>query len=381
MADHDDDSVELALLAHDLRTPLAAMRLTAELIGNALNKAQTEQLAILVRSIDALTQMTGELIKAAEPGTSPESAPVRIADIVSDVAGLFQAAAGAKNLLLETSVEDAARDCLTRHGGALRRVLATLVDNAVKYTPEGGVRVEIRALAPDDAGRAWVSVAVADSGPGIDAAERARLFRPFVRGRHGRETGPGTGLGLWGTEHLVREIGGALQLTRSETGGSRFEVEVPCEGQGTGDAAPATATRRPAALPHPAHVLIVDDNDTNCRLLEALLESFGITSQIANSGEQAIEMVGKGSFDAALLDLHMPGMSGVETAEELRHLRSEADLPLIAVTAAAESVSDERLRQVGFQDVLTKPLSPAALFEALEVARQARRRREDQDER
>jgi CheY-like chemotaxis protein len=169
-------------------------------------------------------------------------------------------------------------------------------------------------------------------------------------------------------------MNGRLTLARSETGGSRFNVEIPLgEGddgllQAEADQHGTSETSEDASVTGPlsAHVLIVDDNETNCRLLAALLESFGISSEAARSGEQAVGLVQKSDFDAALLDLHMPGMSGVETAEALGSLRP--DLPLIAVTAALESVGDTRLRDAGFREILTKPLSPAALFEAMKLA-------------
>jgi two-component system, sensor histidine kinase len=383
MADPVDDSVKLALLAHDLRTPLAAMHLTAELIGNgSLDVAQAEQLSTLIRSIDALTQMTTELLSAAEPGAGAEQAWSRVAEIVGESADLFSVAAEAKDLSFNVSIDATARGCISAQGGALRRVIASLLDNAIKYTPEGGVEVGLKLLQPgeiegsSDDTIPWVCVSVLDSGPGIDREEQARLFRPFVRGQHGRNTVPGTGLGLWGTAQLVSEMGGRLLLGQPETGGSRFDVQIPVALEGT-ERQPLTKETSVSSVADlagrlPGHVLIVDDNDTNCRLLAALLESFGVTSEIAKSGEQAIGFVQKASFEAVLLDLNMPGMSGLETAEELRNLRTESDLPLIAVTAALESIGDKRLRQAGFQDVLTKPLSPAALYEALEHARRLR---------
>ncbi|WP_269585105.1 ATP-binding response regulator [Roseibium sp. Sym1] len=379
MADRDEDGVKLALLAHDLRTPLAAMRLTAELIGKGpLNGTQSEQLSILIRSIDALTQMTGDLVAEAGPGTAPEGAPSRVDVVVGEVTDLFQIAANAKGLTLELQVGEGGRDLWTGKSAALRRVLTTLLDNAVKYTATGGVHVELTGYEAGDAEHgdaARARLSVTDSGPGIDPEEGARLFRPFVRGRHGRETGAGSGLGLWGTELLVEDMNGHLTLERPERGGSRFVVDFPVAREG--EALPASSGSTPAeqpvsALP-PMHVLVVDDNETNCRLLSALLESFGITADVARSGEQAIALAEKGRYDAALLDLHMPEMSGVETAEQLRVFRSERELPLIAVTAALESAGDHRLEEAGFQHMLTKPLSPADLYAAMQLVHRLKR--------
>jgi len=375
MADQDEDSVKLALLAHDLRTPLAAMRLTAELIGTGpLNDTQSEQLSILIRSIDALTQMTGDLVAEAGPGAAAEGAPGRVDEVVREVADLFQVAASAKGLSLKVTVDDNARGLWMVRGASLRRVVTTLLDNAVKYTSDGGITVGLSALQANDgelAEQLLARLTVSDSGPGIDPEEGARLFRPFVRGRHGRKTGAGSGLGLWGTEQMMHDLNGRLSLERPEGGGSRFVVEFPVEADGQDRpaepcAAPPQAETTGLA---PMHALIVDDNETNCRLLAALLESFGITTDSARSGEQAIALVKKGGYDAALLDLHMPDMSGVETAERLRALRGETELPLIAVTAALEAVGDRQLREAGFREMLTKPLSPAALYEAMDLAR------------
>lgn len=374
MADQDEDSVKLALLAHDLRTPLAAMRLTAELIGTGpLNATQTEQLSILIRSIDALTQMTGDLVAEAGPGKVTEGAPCRVDGIVREVTDLFQVAANAKGLSLDVSVEDAAQDLWTSRTASLRRVVTTLLDNAVKYTGEGGIKVVLTALRLEDCqdpAQVMVRLSVTDSGPGIDPEEGARLFRPFVRGRHGRETGAGSGLGLWGTELMMQDMQGRLYLERPEGGGSRFVVEFPAGTDGEHLPAETNVLPEPTETKGlaPMHALVVDDNETNCRLLSALLESFGITTDVARSGEQAIDLVRQRGYDAALLDLHMPDMSGVETAERLRALRGETELPLIAVTAALEAVGDQQLRDAGFQDMLTKPLSPAALYEAMDLA-------------
>lgn len=379
MADHDDDGVKLALLAHDLRTPLSAMRLTAELIGNGpLDVSQAEHLSTLIRSIDALTDMTDALIQKAEPGKDAGEVLNRVSEIVAESADLFRAAADAKSLAFDVGIEDAACACLTPHGGTVRRVVAALLDNAIKYTERGRVELNLQILTAESgqvsAERAseWISLSISDSGPGIDAEERARLFRPFVRGRRGRETGQGSGLGLWGTAQLVEEISGRFLLTSSDLGGARFEIQIPVTtGESGLPISSARAEQETGSIAGllPEHVLIVDDNDTNCRLLAALLESFSITAEIAKSGEEALALVEENAFDAVLLDLNMPGMSGVDTAIALRKVRSQVELPLIAVSAASDTVGEARLRDAGFQEVLAKPLAPRTLYEAMERTR------------
>ena len=376
MADHDEDSVELALLAHDLRTPLSAMRLTAELIGNGpLDVTQAEHLSVLIRSIDALSEMTGGLIQSAEPDQKVETLESRVAEVLAETADLFRVPAEVKGLFFEVSIEETARGLTSEHGSVIRRVLSALLDNAIKYTGNGGVSVNLGlpATAPaDDSLVSWVSLVVSDSGPGMEAEERARLFRPFARGRHGQTAGPGSGLGLWGSSQLVKEIGGRMTLSEAPSGGCRFEVQFPVnspEKVTENDAVAREDKPIPGSDNRPAHVLIVDDNETNCRLLAALLESFGVRSEAAKSGQEAISLVQEQAFDAVLLDLHMPGMSGVDTAMKLQAIDAAKDLPLIAVSAAADAVGKDKLKGAGFQDILTKPLIPRTLYEALEKIR------------
>ena len=361
----------LALLAHDLRTPLAAMKLTAGLIArDGLTELQAERLEILVRSIDALDDMAGELVRDPQKtaGSSPGAADLR--EIVSETGGLLRAAAVAKGLEFSLSIPEAGVPVEGAKAAPLRRIIGALLDNAIKYTDARRVAIRLELFEPDDGPQA--RVIITDTGPGIDPAEREQLFRPFVRGKTGRAKTGGSGLGLWGAVQLAKEVGGHLRLVpdgQAEAGtGCQFELTLPLTSitGGSASADEGSASPEPVAG---IHVLIVDDNDTNRRLLAALLESFSITNDQADSGEEAVRMVAKGTYDAVLLDLHMPGLDGMETAEAIRTGKSGQNVPLIAVTAAAETADEKRMRAAGFADMIAKPLSPAKLFTVLEHAR------------
>ena len=376
MPDRDDEAVKLALLAHDLRTPLAAMRLTAELIGSKpLDADQFEKLSILLRSIDALTEMTGELVEAVRSEQVPVPSRQGVADIVHDCAELFRIAADEKGLIFRLHIEPAVHGLVTTHATELRRIVTTLLDNAVKYTDQGSVVVDVSEGNPFDAERTgedadFVCVSMTDTGPGIDSEEETRLFRPFSRGKRGLETTEGSGLGLWGAVTQARQLEGQLCLVRPEAGGSRFELRIPAQkGAATPRQTGLESIPRAENAASATHVLIVDDNETNCRLMSALMESFGYSFDVVHSGEDALNALPGKGYDAVLLDLNMPGKSGVDTAQEIKADAAYSDLPLIAVTAALEVVGEGRLRAVGFQDVIAKPLSPAELFAALERAR------------
>jgi len=374
MAGGTGDGDDFALVVHDLRTPLSAMRLTAELIGRGdLDARQSELLVTLVSAIDGLTDMTAGLLKSENGARLPTAAsrPVLLADLLQNVAGLLEGLATRKGLLLKTSIPEEARLAAAHHPVKLRRILTTLIDNAVKYTDRGQITVSL--LPAEGSGTGLAEIHVADSGPGIPNEERHRIFNKGVRGSTGLSSGQGHGLGLWGARLLAREIGGQLSLEDGETGGACFKLLLPVANAPSRD----TPAPGPEAIPGgEAHVLVVDDNDTNRRLLAALLESFGITCDQASGGKAALEKLQKADFDAVLLDLHMPDMDGIATAEAVRNLPQGKDVPLIAVTAALESVGDKRLRLAGFREVLTKPIAPTHLYDAMELARRHHRRQQ-----
>ncbi|WP_299478357.1 hybrid sensor histidine kinase/response regulator [uncultured Roseibium sp.] len=376
MPDHDDDNARLALLAHDLRTPLFAMRLTADLIGNgSLDDDQAEKLAILIKSIDSLTEMTGDLVETASAGHASSTGPQSIIALVTECADLFRIAAENKGLAFDVRIDAQLRDLWTAHPIELRRILMAVLDNAIKYTETGKVSVSVQQSMHSEAGdqnrtdQAFACIAVSDTGPGIDPDEEVHLFRPFSRGRRGASAVAGHGLGLWGATRLVEVLRGRLFLRRPADGGSCFEIHIPAS---TSEAAPVpeaapglTASNKENTRGLKAHVLIVDDNATNCRLMAALLETFGCTFDVSQSGEDALALIGARDYDAILLDLNMPGKSGIETALEVKADPSKSGLPLIAVTAALEGVSERQLREAGFRETVTKPLSPTDLYAAL----------------
>ncbi len=364
-----DDPVandKLALLAHDLRTPLSAMRLTAELIGREpLSPTQRDRLELLISSMEALGDLTGELVQTQEQAGEGKRA---LHDIVSDTGKLFRAAAEAKGLTL--LIKPLPNGLVIKQGQAatLRRVMTILLDNAVKYTDTGSITLAASLLPADPGLPQVIRISIADTGPGIAPAERDHIFKLYARGTTGMARSRGSGLGLWGATRLISDLGGKLRLVSPRAGGCRFEIDLPVDYGVSGGREEETDNK----LPGEAHVLIVDDNDTNRRLLSALLESFSISCDQAASGAEALKMMPDTRYDAVLLDLHMPEMDGLETAQKIKALENQTDVPLIAVTAALESVGDKRLHQAGFIEVLAKPLSPSHLFQAMEHARQRR---------
>ncbi|GGB38928.1 hypothetical protein GCM10011316_08700 [Roseibium aquae] len=365
-----------------MRTPLAAMRLTAELIAKEpLSDTQRTRLEILVRAIDNLTGMTSSLVYAGASGGPPQAEPAGVHNLLEDTANLFRLAANANGLVLTTNFDPTLEGSVTLYPGHLTRTVATLLDNAIKYTGNGMVHLSAccRIRDPASSGGIVLEVTVTDTGPGLKEADIDSVFKPYVRGTAARHAaGGGAGLGLWGASELLKEVGGTMEVSSPEQGGCQFVISFPVT---AGEAAHAAAFAEMPAKPTfdgplNGHFLVVDDNGTNRRLLAALLESFGASLQEAGNGREALDAAANNSFDAILLDLHMPGMSGIDVARHLNETANGSRPAVIAVTAAHESADPETLRETGIDTVIAKPISPAALYgtlsEALCRARQAR---------
>jgi CheY-like chemotaxis protein len=264
----------------------------------------------------------------------------------------------AVQLVLEPATEAACR----RVGDArrLRQILGHLVDNAVKFTRGGVVRVRVTEdhVAP---GSAAVRIDVEDCGTGIAPELLARIFEKFTQADdsstrlHG-----GLGLGLAITRLLVRAMGGTLAVTSTLGSGSTFSVLLPLEAQDD--------VNEPEAVHHGDHlrglrVLVADDNEVNRLLVVRLLRRLGCKTQIACNGAEALQ-VSPLDYDLVLMDCQMPVMDGFEAARAMRQREAEGlatRKPIIAVTASVTAHDRLRCSDHGMDDYMTKPLTGIAL--------------------
>lgn len=359
----------VAVLLHDLRTPLAAMRTAAEMIGaDPTTQRQASALRTLEMAIDALLSMTTQGLAGEAP--EGEDACDAATDILS-VCELFSAEARVRGLAERRDIAAALSNYRVADPLALRRILSVLYDNALKYTAEGGLALTARVVGED--GARELELSLADTGIGIPDEERPLLFRARRRGELARDTATGSGLGLWSASRLAVAQGGRLELAESSPKGSRFSLRLPLrpfEG-GTSRGAGGTA-RSWRAAPNirclvRRRLLIVDDNEANRRMMEAMLGAFGCDTLLASGGREALELLAREPVDAVLLDINMPGMDGIETLAEIRTREGAARLPVLGITAATLS-SGEREGLSGFDLLLEKPVLPAALFSALDRA-------------
>jgi len=351
----------LATVSHEIRTPMHGVISTLDLLQRTpLDGEQSELAAIARASATALLAVINDMLdlQRTETGhTVLASVPLDVAALVAEVGDTLRATAEAKGLELVTRVADEVPGDLLGDPGRLRQILLNLLGNAVKFTPCGRVSVDVTHGA-FDAGSAELILTVSDSGIGIDAETRARAFEPFVQA-DGSCARPheGTGLGLAITRQLVELMGGTIELS-SELGRGTTVTAVVRLRRGAGAAAPAPA---PAlALDLEGTVLVVEDNAVNREIATRQLERLGLAVDVVESGSAAIDALEDGRYDAVLMDMRMPGMSGIQATERIRERERETGrrrVAVIAMTANARPDDRAACLRAGMDAFATKPLT------------------------
>ncbi len=362
----------LSRMSHELRTPLNAILgfgqlLQLESAGDARAAGRVREILAAGRHLLTLINEVLDLsrIEAGEMEVSLE--PVALAPLLAECGTLVQPMAAGRGIALELPEAAAAAAAVVRADRTrLKQVLLNLLGNAVKYNRDGGrVRVTLQAE-----GEAWC-VAVADEGPGLDAAQQARLFRPFERLGAAAAGIEGTGIGLALSRRLVELMHGAIGVTSAPGQGSVFwfrlpraQDAVPALGPGDGDAemqaaAPATGSDR--------CVLYIEDNPSNLRLVEdivAMRPRWRLCA--ADTPATGLRLARTLHPDLLLLDIHLPGMDGFAVLRALREDAALRGTPVVAVSAHAMPEDLARAEAAGFDDYLTKPLVVARLLALLD---------------
>ena len=356
----------LAAFAHDIRTALTGILALGELLASStLGKSERSWAAGIKASAEHLASLTTLVLDAAKAETGSLTLreevfrPRRLVEFLADS---LATRAQAKGLAAEANIADNLPDLLVGDAVRLRAALENLIDNAVKFTERGAVRLEARA-SPAERGLTRLVVAVHDSGIGLKPAEIKRLFRPFAQASAeiARHYG-GSGLGLAIVKRLAKLMGGDLTVASTPGRGSsfRFTAVMPIV---SADAAGSPSARATPA--RPLAILCAEDNPYGRVILNTILTELGHRADFVNSGEDAVAAVTRG-YDFVLMDVALPGIDGLEAARRIRALPGAAGrTPIVGISGASEARDEEAARAAGMDFYLRKPVSPSAVSEAI----------------
>ena len=363
-------STFLANMSHEIRTPMNAILGFTELLlrGEVTEPAeQQDYLGTVHRSGTHLLELINDILDLSKIEANKldiDKAPFSPFDIVHDVVTVLGIRAKQKDITLLSHMATKLPEHVVSDGGRFRQIITNLIGNAIKFTEQGEVLVEMSVN--ESAGQYWLSVRIADTGIGMSPEQVARLFQPFSQADASitRRFG-GTGLGLSISKRLAEAMGGSLTVVSEWGKGSLFTVNIP-----VGSLADVPwrtsnellAARQRAAEPStaisgrlpPANVLVVDDGEPNRRLARLILTRAGCRVAEATNGQEAIDILAQQQFHLVLMDMQMPVLDGLQATSRLR--AQGVKTPIVALTANAMLEDRARCLEAGCSEFLPKPI-------------------------
>ncbi len=361
----------LAHMSHEIRTPINAVVGMAHLaLKTGLTPKQRDYLEKIRGAGRHLQDLVNDILDFAkiEAGKLKlETAPFNLDELIARITAIAELKAQEKSLSLLVDIDPAIPQALSGDGMRLGQVLLNFLNNAIKFTEKGSVRLEAR-LQSIDGTCCRIRFAVQDTGLGLSPEQIVRLFNSFEQADLSttRKYG-GSGLGLAINKQLVELMGGEVGVESALGQGSVFWAVVNLAVAGS-DALPAEHVVRDAVLPgsmQGVRILLAEDNLLNQQIARELLEEFGVRVEVANNGLEAIEWLQQATFDCVLMDVRMPEMDGIEATQRIRANPLLRDLPIIAMTANARTEDRDECLAAGMTDFISKPVEPALFFRIL----------------
>lgn len=373
----------LANMSHEFRTPLNGIVGMAELlITTKLSPEQRESAEVIQTSARTLQQLVEDVldISSIEAGKlTRDDAEFRLTDLLAGIRTLLLPSATAKGLHFETKLDPSLPAVLVGDSAHLRQILVNLVSNAIKFTEHGSVKIEVSRTEPAVGEEVRVRFEITDTGIGIAQSKLATIFEAFEQAdsSHRRRYG-GTGLGTTIAKALTDLLGGTISVQSEPDLGSTFTVEIPMRIGAVTSIPARTAPEsgnviafddpfvRHKARVRPMTILIADDQPANLMMLQRLIEKAGHQPRTASSGEDVLMMLESESFDAVIIDLHMPKLSGLDVLKQARVIQAgQHRIPFIVLTADATPQMVVECERAGAYAFLSKPISVPVLLDKL----------------
>ncbi|MBR0783977.1 ATP-binding protein [Bradyrhizobium iriomotense] len=368
----------LAAFAHEVRTPLTGILAISDLLATSdLGERERRWADTIKAGAEHLASLATLFVDAAKTGKGAGKGGSTLRQDLFDLRALARSTgdslagrAAAKGLQAQVEISDKLPGLVVGDPVRLRAALENLIDNAVKFTEQGGVALAVAPWRPAKTGKAkgkarvGVAFAVSDSGIGLTMAEIKRLFRPFtqanvtIASRFG-----GAGLGLSSVKQLARAMGGDISVAPRGGGGATFTLTVSLDATGPARSRKSKGQAEADAVAA-LRVLSVEDNPFGRVVLNTILTELGHHAEFIGRGEDAVNRLEQGAFDAVLMDMVLPGIDGVEAIRRIRTMPAPlAQIPIIGVSGRGED--EAASREAGADAFLVKPVSPRALATAL----------------
>jgi CheY-like chemotaxis protein/nitrogen-specific signal transduction histidine kinase len=356
----------LATISHELRTPMEAVVAMGKLLlATPLDATQQRHAETLLQSARSLLNVLNDVLDFSRLETGRlETDPIAfdLLSLIQDVATELQARANDKGLTAGADIGVSCPRFIVGDATRLRQVLMGLIDNALKYTSIGSVR--LHASATEDDGRLQLRFDVIDTGVGLSKTVQERLFQPCIE--INSYLGEVTGLGLPIARKLAKLMGGDLGCKSVVGQGSLYWLTLPAEHARASMPATREAQDIPPQGTLSGHVLVVEDNVVNRMLIGNYLSEFGLSHEMVSTGSAAVMSVATKTYDLVLMDTNMTDLDGIETTRRIRAMHvPSAEVPVVALVAQAKKHHCGTYLAAGMDAYVTKPIGPGELYAAL----------------
>ncbi len=360
----------LANMSHEIRTPINGIMGMIELTLLTENDSEHKDNLMTAKScIRSLLNIINDILdfsKMEAGKLSLESIRFNLRDVVDEVIKAQSHLTERKGLDLTYSFSDSTPEIITGDQNRLRQILNNLLDNAIKFTDNGGVALSVGSL-PTAKDSVELTFSVADNGIGIAPHEMNRLFRSFsqVDGSITRRFG-GTGLGLAISKQLVEMMGGKIWVESEKGKGSTFYFTINCKAASATEVALEPKTNYCRTM-NPLNILLVEDDPVNRHVTTKMISEIGHQVDTAESGIKALALWKQKKYDLILMDIHMSEMDGIEVTKRIRESEIGERTPIVAYTACALAGDRERFLAAGMDEYLSKPIQMTEMCAKLEL--------------